>query len=777
MKETKIKVEVVNETGDQEEARKTFILKNRKLPILIAMELLRENNRIVRSLSNDNDYVYYIFNGEHYQLLSDDDINAIYYKFVMKYGIFDCWKAGYTSDLARAIKSCDSIDIVEMNSDPNILCVNNGVLNINTLTLSEHSDNVYVDSKINVDYDPTNINCPTFTNFLQEVFNDNDLYIRNAIRLGGYLLDISCKANKIFLFDGPGACLDENTFIPYSIDHDGKRLNHKGGYIKTLYERFHGLKVPQGKGGYHLRTKKENLEFYVSSINENNSVFKNRIVDVVKTGGKKCFEVKTSFGLSLIATNDHKFFNGEKYVPLRNLQVGDTVFIHNNTHYKNEVKPKRKYYEAICVKYHPNFATKTINGVLYYRGHKSRLVVEAKMNGMTFDEYRKILNTWTKKEIKKLKFLSKNDHIHHLNENTEDNGLENLAILNGKEHNKMHTRSLYDKMRFVVVPDTIVSITPVGKRETYDIKCLYPYNNYIANGIVVHNSGKSTLLETYLLFFNPHQISSLSLEELSAKDFDSESLINSRINQAGEQKRTYVDAEQIKLISEGAYIKVRRKYKLPISIRTKTKIVLACNGLPRFNDTSDGIYRRLQLFQFRNQYKPKEELALMENPQAFRLYPMDETLRGKIDSEKQAIFNLFLDGLKELRANNYKFESDPHYIEVLEEYKQDSDTVREFLLDWYEIDDTNFVNTPVLAILDDYRKWYSMHVKEGGRPTLRSNELGRRVKEVFKVDQSEERARYTDSDGNVNNHARAYPIRRKAEKAEEIKYAEQTSIL
>jgi recombination protein RecA len=29
--------------------------------------------------------------------------------------------------------------------------------------------------------------------------------------------------------------------------------------------------------------------------------------------------------------------------------------------------------------------------------------------------------------------------------------------------------------------------------ETYDIKCYFPYNNFIAEGIVVHNSGKSTI--------------------------------------------------------------------------------------------------------------------------------------------------------------------------------------------------------------------------------------------------------------------------------------------
>jgi recombination protein RecA len=44
-----------------------------------------------------------------------------------------------------------------------------------------------------------------------------------------------------------------------------------------------------------------------------------------------------------------------------------------------------------------------------------------------------------------------------------------------------------------MTPTKIVLKEIVGSRETYDLKCAFPYNNYIAQGIVVHNSGKTTL--------------------------------------------------------------------------------------------------------------------------------------------------------------------------------------------------------------------------------------------------------------------------------------------
>ncbi len=46
---------------------------------------------------------------------------------------------------------------------------------------------------------------------------------------------------------------------------------------------------------------------------------------------------------------------------------------------------------------------------------------------------------------------------------------------------------------FMAVPTKIKSIEFVGDRMTYDIKCYSPYNNYLANRVVVHNSGKTSL--------------------------------------------------------------------------------------------------------------------------------------------------------------------------------------------------------------------------------------------------------------------------------------------
>jgi len=55
-------------------------------------------------------------------------------------------------------------------------------------------------------------------------------------------------------------------------------------------------------------------------------------------------------------------------------------------------------------------------------------------------------------------------------------------------NDKPHSDECYETFQ-----DKIISITPIGIQETYDIKCFMP-NNYIANDIVVHNSGKTSIM-------------------------------------------------------------------------------------------------------------------------------------------------------------------------------------------------------------------------------------------------------------------------------------------
>jgi len=78
-------------------------------------------------------------------------------------------------------------------------------------------------------------------------------------------------------------------------------------------------------------------------------------------------------------------------------------------------------------------------------------------------------------------------------ENPYNNAKNNLVLLRKEEHDRLHAKKNLRNLSFIVKPSKIKNIKYIGIEDTYDIKCYEPNNNYIANGFVVHNSGKTTL--------------------------------------------------------------------------------------------------------------------------------------------------------------------------------------------------------------------------------------------------------------------------------------------
>ena len=297
---------------------------------------------------------------------------------------------------------------------------------------------------------------------------------------------------KVSVVYGPESCIDGDTRIQYAIrDQYGRIQNSKGGSIRNLWHRFHGVPRP-GQGNYQREVTRDS-EFVTSCMNDDGRIFRNLIVDVVKTGVKPCFTIVTEKGLSLTATAEHKFFVGSGYLPLSDLSVGDTLFIHNNTPYKVQCAPAREWRKYLFVNHHPVAGIKLVEGgkYVYHRLANSRAVVEAALNDMTLAEYVERLNSG---DLAGLQFLPRELHVHHKNEDIHDDSLDNLEIIDAGEHGRIHATERHNNLRFMVVEDKIASITPVGDRETYDIRMESPFNNYVANGIVVHNSGKTNLV-------------------------------------------------------------------------------------------------------------------------------------------------------------------------------------------------------------------------------------------------------------------------------------------
>lgn len=309
-------------------------------------------------------------------------------------------------------------------------------------------------------------------------------------------------AGGLCYVSGPDNCLAGTTLIHQEVrTPEGVRTTHKWITLERLYERFHRLPhAKAGKGNHALAP--EGHTFHVPSMNDDLGIVQNKIVDVVRAGEKECFELITEGGQRIEATAEHKFFNGQTYVRLGDLREGGTIYVHNNTRKESDEErtrlPERKMF---YVKYHPTARKKDVRDgktekvYAYHVLPRARAVVEAAMNDMSLESYIDRLNDgW------KLKHLTSDQIVHHLDEDILNDTLENLLVTDRAEHMREH---LKDKdrdnyFRFVATPDTITSIESVGLRMTYDLKMSAPYHNFVANGFVVHNSGKTYLLHKYM---------------------------------------------------------------------------------------------------------------------------------------------------------------------------------------------------------------------------------------------------------------------------------------
>lgn len=298
-----------------------------------------------------------------------------------------------------------------------------------------------------------------------------------------------------YLFYGPAGCLDKDTFIPYQVGSSEERKNHKGGTIENLFHRFHN--IPRKGRGNYIRKEVKDADFFITSINEHDRIIKNKIVDVIDSGEKECFRVKTLSGKLIETTEDHRYYIGNgKYKRLKALKEGDIIYIHDNFKDKKG-RTKFNRYKEKFVKYHPNGSKKTVNGCDYIRVRLCLLVYESQLNNLSLKEYINLLNTRDKSFINSLKFVSKEKTVHHKDGDHNNDNFNNLEVMSKKEHISYHTKIRQENtnLRYIAHEDTIKSIKSIGVKKVYDIQCENPYNNFVANNFVVHNSGKSSLIQ------------------------------------------------------------------------------------------------------------------------------------------------------------------------------------------------------------------------------------------------------------------------------------------
>lgn len=216
---------------------------------------------------------------------------------------------------------------------------------------------------------------------------------------------------------------------------------------------------------------------------------------IVSSGKKPLFRLSAG-SAEIKATADHQFLSLDGWVPLSTLSSGSFVSLWRNRRTK-AIKARGpgdwghgERVTIYSIPYHPYAQDNYVAGRNYKRNPRSKMVLEAAMNNLSLEEFVQILRN-SPGEASSLSYLVEEDIvIHHLNGNPTDDRVENLQIVSAEEHNNHHHEALIqaaNATEFIRVS----LVEEVAPEETYDIVMEDPYRNFIANGFVVHNSGKT----------------------------------------------------------------------------------------------------------------------------------------------------------------------------------------------------------------------------------------------------------------------------------------------
>lgn len=304
-------------------------------------------------------------------------------------------------------------------------------------------------------------------------------------------------SGRVTAFDGKSGCLSGDTKILIS---RGKRAGSREYTLEDLFKKFNGGNV----GGHRVWDRTLDTRTF-SYLEEEDSIRQNRIRNIYKQGEQETWVVKTENGLEIRATSDHPFKalsengrgdkNKDNFVHLSDLALGDKIMFRDLSYEEPRTGRKTGRKETYGVKFHPYAWDKIVGEYTYKRIHTARLVYEANMNNIDFDKFIDMLKNDEEKS-RKFKFLSPEFVVHHKDGDNKNDAVDNLEALTKIEHDKLHAKasSSYKKLNNNGYGYTeVVSIEYYGKEMTYDIEMDTDNKNYVANGLVVHNTGKSLL--------------------------------------------------------------------------------------------------------------------------------------------------------------------------------------------------------------------------------------------------------------------------------------------
>lgn len=231
----------------------------------------------------------------------------------------------------------------------------------------------------------------------------------------------------------------------------------------------------------------------------------------------------------------------------------------------------------------------------------------------------------------------------------------------------------------------------------------------IGNG----RNGKGKTLLLIKKFLGIENCSGVPLSLLVANSTSVCELQGKLVNLAGDLSNTDLkETGMFKALTGRDLIGAKRKYLRDLFFTNYSKMVFACNELPRVYDLSIGFWSRWVLLEFPYEFVKKEVYNNLEENEKKYKKIMDENIIDKISSagELSGLLNESLDGLDRL-IKQKDFSSTSGTKEVKEFWIRKSDSFTAFCMDLLEEDTEGFI--PKKEIRSSFSKYCKRYKLKG----------------------------------------------------------------
>jgi P4 family phage/plasmid primase-like protien len=222
-------------------------------------------------------------------------------------------------------------------------------------------------------------------------------------------------------------------------------------------------------------------------------------------------------------------------------------------------------------------------------------------------------------------------------------------------------------------------------------------------------NGKSVLLSVIEYILGKNNVSAVDLEAFSQR-FGLAGTEGKLVNISADLSHTgKLDLGVLKKYIGGDTMTLEEKYRHPRPFKPTARLVLATNSLPKLGDSTDAIWRRIDVLPFDRQVSPE---------------CVNRRLSAELCEEGDAIFRFMADGLVRLKQQG-EFTYSKRMEEANIAYRRDNNPAQEYLRNhWME-------QTGAEISRDELYAAYRGAMQADGEASITKAQLGQEVARVF----------------------------------------------